>query len=249
MRNFDLLIPQRDNVGRDSWLWATVTGIDPLRIRLDGDDTSLTITPASLVKDLTVGVRVWVQLQGRRVIIHGASNSVSPIPAGSVQMFAGSTLPEGWLWCRGGTFSASQYTTLAATVGDTYGTHSGDLYYLPDFRARSPIGIGGAAVGGGSIGNVYSLGQKYGHESLAQHSHSVYDPGHVHHYHVGYSESVGGHNWTFSYNASGAPQRAFNLFGEWDTNSATTGISLYNAGSGDSGNVHPVLGMNFIIKT
>lgn len=53
--------------------WATVTDIDPLRVRLDGDTEGLPVTPSSLVNplELPIGSRVWVQLFGRRLIVVG----------------------------------------------------------------------------------------------------------------------------------------------------------------------------------
>lgn len=53
--------------------WATVTDIDPLRIRVDGDSAELLLTPETLVDPaaLAVDVRVRVELSDRRIIIHG----------------------------------------------------------------------------------------------------------------------------------------------------------------------------------
>lgn len=261
MKNLDLLIPQSERM-ESGWQWATVSSINPLRIRLDGDDTPLGITPDSLVKDLVVGNRVWVQLEGRRVIVHGASASqgaVSAIPVGTVQMYAANptNAPEGWLYCKGGTFLSTTYPALANLLGDTYGTHSGTTYYLPDFRARSPIGIGGAAVPAVG-GNSYSLGQKYGDERLQQHNHGVSDPGHTHGTY-GRGSTWGANNYWgtpdiwFNATAYGGDNSAANVLvmGSWwnGTYSATTGLSIQNNGSGTAGNVHPVLGVNFIIKT
>ena len=58
-----------------TYRWATVTGVLPLTIRLDGEDQALGMTPESLVDPtrLAVGLRVWVQLFGRRVLILGSS--------------------------------------------------------------------------------------------------------------------------------------------------------------------------------
>ena len=55
----------------DSGRWATVTQTSPLRVRLDGEATALSVTPDSLTGPLAVGARVWVQLVGQGVV-HGA---------------------------------------------------------------------------------------------------------------------------------------------------------------------------------
>ncbi len=56
-----------------TWLWGTVTGVTPLRIRIDGDSEPLPVTPDTLVSpDLfRAGQRVRCELTDRRIIIHG----------------------------------------------------------------------------------------------------------------------------------------------------------------------------------
>lgn len=82
MRNLDLLMPAdqaRDTVG-----WATVTDIGPLRIRRDGEDDPLPVTPDTLIGPLSVSDRVWVGLatnddsafRARRVIVIGRAGGV-----------------------------------------------------------------------------------------------------------------------------------------------------------------------------
>ncbi len=87
MRYLDMLIPQEPQA-QDSWTWATVTAIGPLKIRLDGETAPLAGTPETLMKDLAVNDRVWVQLYGRRAIIHGGSSR-----SGAGSIFGGDT---GW---------------------------------------------------------------------------------------------------------------------------------------------------------
>jgi hypothetical protein len=56
-----------------SFKWASVTGVNPITIRLDGDTTSLDLIPETLVNPavLAVGDRVRVELTMRKVVIHG----------------------------------------------------------------------------------------------------------------------------------------------------------------------------------
>lgn len=58
----------------DSWRWATVTSTSPLRVRFDGPGDPLDITPEVFEHvTITLGARVWCQLHGRALIIHGAA--------------------------------------------------------------------------------------------------------------------------------------------------------------------------------
>ena len=254
MKNMELLLP-RGVVNPDRWTWATVTQAAPLRIRIDGDTAPLDLTPELLFRGATVGQRVWVQFNGRRAIVHSAANGADPALTGEIKMWSGVNLPSGYLWGRGGTFLSTDQPALAAIVGDTYGTHSGTTYYLPDFRARSPIGIGGAATGGGSVGNIYSLGQKYGHEAMPTHNHGVTDPSHAHggvaSNEMSYNkyESVGGAGLSIYFGGGSATHTGYGGLTNIQVYGAYTGISIQNAGSGNMGNVHPSLGTNFIIKT
>lgn len=70
------------------------------------------------------------------------AGAAAPLPSGMLAPFAGAAAPTGWLLCDGGTFSATAYPQLAAVLGNTYGVASGDNYYLPDLRGRTPIGAG-----------------------------------------------------------------------------------------------------------
>jgi len=59
------------------FLWATVTQIGPLRVKIDGDAAALLFAPESLVDVATLAVndRVRVELSGTRILIHGSAGS------------------------------------------------------------------------------------------------------------------------------------------------------------------------------
>jgi microcystin-dependent protein len=174
----------------------------------------------------------------------------SDVITGEIKMWPGTTAPGGYLLCNGATFSGTTYPGLAALLGDRFGTHSGDTYYLPDFRGRSPMGVG-AAVGGGSNGNNYALGQKWGDERLANHYHdgvtSTENQYHTHGQVVG--ANFGGPGLRVDYNGD-QPVWAYPQGIDTGTQSAfhTHNFNTNNAGGGTAGNVHPILGINFIIK-
>jgi hypothetical protein len=71
MRYLDMLLPMDPSTANDHWTWGTVTSGAPLQIKLDGEDQALAGVPQSLTAKLRVGDRVWVQLHGRQLVIHG----------------------------------------------------------------------------------------------------------------------------------------------------------------------------------
>ncbi|MEZ5110929.1 MAG: hypothetical protein R2732_05440 [Microbacteriaceae bacterium] len=69
--------------------WATVTQSSPLRVILDGDTDAMPFTPASVVRDITVGSRVVCVEQNRRVIVVDAPRAGLIARAGSATATAG----------------------------------------------------------------------------------------------------------------------------------------------------------------
>lgn len=84
--DLDLLIPQPVPAPEVSPRWGTITQLSPLRVKLDGDDTALPVTPASLVNvaQLTVNARVWTIMNGRQLVVCGVWGGVAypvlPVP-------------------------------------------------------------------------------------------------------------------------------------------------------------------------
>jgi microcystin-dependent protein len=104
------------------------------------------------------------------------------IPAGSVQMFAGSTIPTGWLLCDGRSTAISRttYAALFAAIGTTYGSGDGSTTFnLPDMRSRMPIGAGTGTgltnrtlgVAGGGETKVINSANLPTHQHTIDHDH------------------------------------------------------------------------------
>jgi hypothetical protein len=137
VKNLDLLIPNQDKSG-DTWLWATVTQVSPLRVRLDGDEVELPITPENLSPDPELGERVWVQLSGHRVIVHGGSKGIPRAPEPSLHdnpgfdiEYQNSNSPAGWT-----TFWSSNTTWSLDTTDYIQGTKSVKAVYPVDANTR-----------------------------------------------------------------------------------------------------------------
>jgi len=150
----------------------------------------------------------------------------SGLPSGSVTMFAGTTAPNGFLFCDGSEISRSSFSTLFTAVGTTYGIGNGSsTFNLPDMRGRSPLGEG---TGGGLTARA--LGDELGEEDhqlteaeLASHNHTFVDLR------------------TTSGGGSGGDQRVTGSQTNFNVDS-TGGDAAHNT-------MHPSLVFNFIIKT
>jgi microcystin-dependent protein len=156
-----------------SFRWATVTQLAPLRIKLDGENTVLPITPETLPDpdNLRIGTRCWVQLYGKRVIILGASGGGSDIyvPIGGIVEFAGSAVPNtNWAFCQGQSLLRTDYPALFAAIGTAFGAVDGTHFSLPDHRDRTGVGIG----------TSYTRGQQVGAASVTLSTANL--PGHTH---------------------------------------------------------------------
>jgi microcystin-dependent protein len=165
-------------------------------------------------------------------------------PIGGIMEFAGTVAPAGWLLCEGQAVSRSAYSDLFDLVGLTYGIGDGvTTFNVPNFIERSPMGIGGATPIG--------LGQDHGSLAVALTLDQM--PNHDHDF------ADGGHNHTVALRASGVAGGAVNRIvaptnttlasnAQVDTNTAN--LTFHAQGSNSThDNLHPVLGINFIIYT
>lgn len=155
--------------------------------------------------------------EGRRRV-----SSLETVPVGTVLMYAGTSLPAGFLWCDGSAYSQTLYDELWAALGSPVypagafqvngdaGDPGAGNFRVPDFRGHSPIGAGSAETGTpgaeDSDGNAspasYILGTKAGiklHKlstsELAAHTHAN-TAAQAAHDHGGFTGLDGGHSHT-----------------------------------------------------
>jgi microcystin-dependent protein len=155
---------------------------------------------------------------------------------GALLMWPTASAPSGYLNCDGTAVSRTTYAALYVVVGTTFGVGDGSTTFnLPNYTNRMPYGTTIGATGGSADAVVVSH----------THTASVTDPGHVHAMGQIYTNTGCGSSPTVSNAACGAAP-------SYNSNSATTGISVANSTTGVSGtnaNLPPYLGINFIIKT
>lgn len=79
------------------------------------------------------------------------------VPVGTVQDFAGSTAPSGWLLCYGQAISRTTYAALFAVIGTAFGTGDGSTTFnVPDMRGG--VAVGKDNMGGSAASRVTTAG-------------------------------------------------------------------------------------------
>lgn len=150
-------------------------------------------------------------------------------PAGVINMFGGTTAPNGWLLCQGQAISRTTYARLYNIIGTIYGIGDGSTTFnLPNLQSRVPVGYNSGDS------NFNSLG-KTGGEST--HTLTIDEiPVHKH------QEWIHGTGGTTS--GYGVANLANNLGG--------TAASIDYTGNAGGGlahnNLQPYITLNFIIK-
>lgn len=171
----------------------------------------------------------------------GGAAGVSNVPTGAVLDWAGplASIPDGWLFCDGTAVLRTSYADLFSTIGTTFGPGDGSTTFnLPDATSRVIVGAGVFAVGdsGGASSITLDVGQ------LPAHAHTINDPGHTH------VQRVQANNVAGTTGSQGGNTANNTSVGA--TDSAVTGITLNNTGSGDPIVIwNPYLAMGKIIKT
>lgn len=79
-------------------------------------------------------------------------NAGSGAAVGSISLFAGATIPEGYLLCDGAALNREVYSELFSAIGTTWGEGDGSTTFnLPDFSGKFIRGTGGNAAALGTV--------------------------------------------------------------------------------------------------
>lgn len=160
-----------------------------------------------------------------------------PTPVGSVHMWCASTVPNGYLECKGDIVSRTIYARLFDIIGTTFGAGDGSTtFQLPNFSSRSPIGVGDAGAGFSN----YAMGDQAGAETFTQTTSTM--PSHNH---TGSTVSIT--------NGTTVLRQIVGTVGangsQLGTSTLTATPTIASQGSGSAHTIiHPVLAVKFIIK-
>lgn len=153
-----------------------------------------------------------------------AMDAIFTSMAGEIKMWAGNTIPKGWLSCDGAEVSKATYPKLYQAIGDLWGTPTNSSnFMLPNLNGRVPVGYNSADTDFATVGK--SGGEK-------THTLTVNEiPSHRHQQYGPYSTGNG---------SSGAYMQA--------NNRTTTRVNTdYTGGDGAHNNLQPYAVIKYII--
>lgn len=184
-----------------------------------------------------------------REVSQYVSEPTVSVPVGMMVMYAGGTVPAGWLICRGATLLIADYPALYSVLSTTYGGNGTTNFLLPNMDLRVPVGAGGTATGaltgtdGAGLGITEAglgraIGSTGGHASVTLTSAQSGLANHTHTYDDNGGSVVG---------PAGTGGFATSVTSQSEVSRDTTGVENGNATSSHE-NRMPYLVLNFIIK-
>lgn len=182
------------------------------------------------------------------------------VPLGAAIPYFGATAPSSiFAFPYGQSISRTTYASLFALFGTAFGSDDGATFKLPDIRGR--VIAGKDDMGGSAANRITSgvsgfagtgLGNFGGLEShtlvtgeMPSHSHGVNDPGHTHGVTGGTKGGTAPNVVPLNSGAANAPNNVTDI----TISTATTGITIQNAGSGSAHrNMQPTIIGNYILR-
>ena len=150
---------------------------------------------------------------------------------GEIKMWAGDSVPDGWLLCDGSEVSKTKYPYLYAAIGDLWGTPNNiSNFKLPNLTGRVPVGYNSADTD--TTETFGKVGATGGARGAWYHTHTIGSSGAHHHASQGRMEGSGtGANIFESYNGA-SKTRSVNV-----PRTGTNGAHTHSPGSsGSEGN-------------
>jgi len=170
---------------------------------------------------------VPVQIDSAFQTLFAPASASNGVVIGSVQMFAGSVAPSGYLICDGSAISRTTYSALFNVIGIGYGAGNGSTTFnLPNLKGRVPVGLDN------SQSEFDTLGKSSGEKT-----------------HLLTTPEMPSHNHTFQAWNNTNTDTSDIFTNDWrlDPGSGTWGTS--NVGGGQAhNNLQPYLVMSYIIR-
>lgn len=200
--------------------------------------TQFTITVTSSAS--VTGSPVVIQNPGLKKITY-LDLLAQMVPTGTVNPFAGSAEPAGWLLCYGQAISRTTYAALFAVIGTTYGVGDGSTTFnVPDLRGRAIAGkdnMGGSAANRLTSTTITTGGSTTlgGYGGAQTHQLTIPEmPSHTHTSKARPTDTTGGNETV--------PNQFYN------GSNVTTYTTNATGGDGAHNNVQPTIILNYIIK-
>ena len=173
-------------------------------------------------------------------IVNPANSSIpATSPTGSIVMWSGTSLVDGWLFTDGSLKDKTAYPNLFAILGDTYGTQTSSQFYLPNLQDKFAIGKGSTYATLGATGGSATVTPS-GTNSAPSFSGSAFTPSGS----VSISGSTGSHSLTEAQIPSHAHYvmtdggSVTNYTSDWGTANANKAFTRTNNGNMGTSDYH-----------
>ena len=174
------------------------------------------------------------------------------VPVGTMYIFAGEKIPEGYLLCDGSAVSRAAYASLFNVIGTVYGAGDGSTTFnIPDMQEVAPIGVG-TSKRTEDAHDVYKLGE-FKDDQLQDHIQSVSTSGGNHNHPLaslrnGVDQNYGlAHGGAYAYNV--VYWHSAGLYSSDSGNLSMSGsATTVTAGRHGSVTRNKGIGVNYIIK-
>lgn len=171
-----------------------------------------------------------LEMSSTGVITAVPTDFQSLTPSGGVIMYAGTSIPTGWLLCNGQAVSRSVYATLFGAIGTTFGSGDGSTTFnVPNTGGVFVRSAGSQTIGGVGYSSTLGVSQS---DSFQNHTHAIPVP-------IGsaYIEGLIG------------AALGFGTEGVSSTGTVATSTGNSNSGRSDTETRPANISLNYIIKT
>jgi microcystin-dependent protein len=182
----------------------------------------------------TPGTEIWYDSDAEVV---AAGQIGTSLPPGTVQMYAGDTVPNAaWMFCRGQAISRTTYAALFTAISTKYGTGDGSTTFnLPNFQGNMPVGYN---TGTNTPANATGLwtagpGERGGVKDLIVVAHSHTGVDHLHGVSINSGYVSADHSHAVNINSGGQGNSHYHNFGSpVPYMTANSGYYYYVSGAG-----------------